>query len=138
MTSRRSFVLIVAVLASACASVPLAHPEADAAAKRFQAPPPGHANLYVFRNESFGGAVRMSINLDGMALGDTAAKTYLYTTIPAGTHTLTSKTENDSTAVIEARAGGNYFVWQEVKMGMWSARSALQLVEEERGRAGVL
>ena len=139
MTSNRAFLVVsLSVLASACASVPLAPPEADAQAKQFQAPPPGHANLYVFRDESFGGAVRMSVNLDGAALGDTAAKTYLYTPIPAGTHTVVSKSENDSTAIIEARAGESYFVWQEVKMGLWSARSALQQVAEDRGRAGVL
>ena len=139
MTCSRAFVVLpLAVLASACASVPLAAPEADARAKRFEAPPPGHANLYVYRNEGFGGAVRMSVNLDGAALGDTAAKTYLYTTIPAGTHTVVSKAENDSSAVIEARAGESYFVWQEVKMGLWTARSALQQVEAERGRAAVL
>jgi uncharacterized protein DUF2846 len=139
MTSNRAFVVVsLAVLASACASVPLAPPEADAQAKQFQAPPPGHANLYVYRNEGFGGAVRMSVNLDGAALGDTAAKTYLYTPIPAGTHTVVSKSENDSTAIIDARAGESYFVWQEVKMGLWSARSALQQVAEDRGRAGVL
>jgi hypothetical protein len=139
MTSSRTFIVLpLAVLAFACASVPLAPPEADAQAKRFQAPPPGHANLYVYRNEGFGGAVRMSVNLDGAALGDTAAKTYLYTPIPAGTHTVVSKSENDSTAIIEARAGESYFVWQEVKMGLWSARSALQMVTEDRGREGVL
>ena len=139
MTSNRAFVVVsLAVLASACASVPLAPPEKDAEAKLFPAPPPGHANLYVYRNEGFGGAVRMSVNLDGVALGDTAAKTYLYTPIPAGTHTVVSKSENDSTAIIDARPGESYFVWQEVKMGLWSARSALQQVAEDRGRAGVL
>jgi hypothetical protein len=139
MTNSRAFVVIpLAVLAFACASVPLAPAELDAKAKQFQAPPPGHANLYVFRDESLGGAVRMSVNLDGAALGDTAAKTYLYTPIPAGTHTVVSKAENDSTAVIDARPGESYFIWQEVKMGIWSARSALQQVAEDRGRAGVL
>jgi len=136
--SRGSIVLCICVLASACASVPLAPSEADAQAKRFEPPPPGHANLYVFRDESYGGAVRMSVNLDGAALGDTAAKTYLYTPIPAGVHTVVSKAENDSSAVIDAQPGATYFLWQEVKMGMWSARSALQQVQDERGRAGVL
>jgi hypothetical protein len=31
----------------------------------------------------------------------------------------------------------NYFVWQEVKMGMFAPRSLLQLVDEGKGRAGV-
>lgn len=135
---RAPWVFSLAVLASACASVQLAPVQADAAAKKFDAPPPGHANLYVYRNENFGGAVRMNVNLDGVVLGDTGAKTYLYTPIPEGVHTIVSKAENDSTSVIDARAGSSYFVWQEVKMGIWSARSALQQVEEQKGRAAVL
>lgn len=35
------------------------------------------------------------------------------------------------------QAGKNYFVWQEVKMGLWMARSALQTVDEATGRKGV-
>jgi hypothetical protein len=31
----------------------------------------------------------------------------------------------------------NYFVWQQVKMGMFAARSLLQIVDEGRGRARV-
>lgn len=138
INARVSMVLCVSALVSACASVPLAAPEADAEAKLFKPPPPGHANLYVFRDESFGGAVRMSVNLDGTALGDTAAKTYLYVPIPAGVHTVVSKAENDSSATIDAQPGGTYFLWQEVKMGLWTARSALQQVQEDRGREGVL
>lgn len=136
--NRRFVILCLSALASACASVPLAPPDADAKAKLFEPPPAGQANLYVFRDESFGGAVRMSVNLDGAALGDTAAKTYLYTPIPAGAHTVVSKAENDSSVVIEARPGATYFLWQEVKMGVWTARTALQEVQEERGRAGVM
>src|SRR5205823_15032561 len=105
-----------AVLAAACASVPLAPVEEDLAAKKFDPPPAGHANLYVYRNENFGGAVRLNVLLDGALLRDTAAMTYLYTPISPGVHTLVSKSENDSTAVIDARAGNSYFVWQEVKM----------------------
>jgi hypothetical protein len=137
MITRARFVSMLAVLASACASVPLAPPQADLAAKRFDPPPSGMANLYVYRNENFGSAVRLSVVLDGALLGDTAAKTYLFTPIAPGTHTVVSKAENDSTAVIDARAGSSYFLWQEVKMGIWSPRSALQQMEEEKGRAGV-
>lgn len=34
--------------------------------------------------------------------------------------------------------GRNYFVWQELKMGLWMARGKLQEVNEATGRAGVL
>ncbi|TMA30277.1 MAG: DUF2846 domain-containing protein [Deltaproteobacteria bacterium] len=137
MNRPAAFLLIgAAVLASGCASVPMASHEADAAAKKFEVPS-GRANLYVYRNESFGGAVRMSVQFDGAVLGDTAANVYLYTPIAPGPHTIVSKSEDDSQLTIEAKAGANYFLWQEVKMGLWAARSALQQVDDAKGRAGV-
>ena len=44
-----------------------------------------------------------------------------------------SKTEVDSTLTLDMQAGNTYFVWQEVKMGMFAARSALS-VDETKGR----
>ncbi len=128
---------VAVVLTAGCASVPMAPPAADLAAKKFE-PLPGTASLYVYRNESFGSAIRMNVALNGVLLGDTGPKTYLYTPVAPGRYVVTSKAENDSEAAIDAKAGANYFLWQEVKMGLWYARSSLQAVDELRGRAGVL
>ncbi len=125
--------VILSILASACASVPMASPELDRTAKEFRTTP-GKSNLYVFRDESMGGAVKMTVLLDGQLLGDTAAKTFLVATIPPGPHALVSKTENDARLDFTAEAGKNVYVWQEVKMGVWSARSALQLLDEASAR----
>jgi len=129
-------VLALAILASGCASVPMATPEQDTAAKTF-AVKPGKANIYVYRNETMGAAIKMPIALDGKLVGDTGAKTFLLLEVSPGSHTLVSKTENDSTLTIDAAAGRNYFVWQEVKMGMMAARSALQRVDDATGKAGI-
>lgn len=128
--------LLSAVIATGCASVPMASKEADAAAKTFQQTP-GMANLYIYRNESFGAAVKMPILLDGQIAGDTAAKTYILKSVAPGSHVVTSKTENDATLTVDAAPGKNYFIWQEVKMGAFSARSDLHLVDEATGKAGV-
>ena len=53
------------------------------------------------------------------------------------TYTVTSKAENDSSATVTIEAGKNHFLWQEVKMGVWAARSDLQVVDEATGREGV-
>ena len=128
--------LLAVVLASGCASVPMASPELDSAAKSF-AVKPGTANIYVYRNENFGAALKMPVALDGRLVGDTAAKTYLLLEVAPGPHTVVSKTENDSSVTLNAAAGHNYFLWQEVKMGLMSARSYLQEVDEATGKAGV-
>lgn len=128
--------LAAVVLASGCASVQMASPEMDSAAKSY-AVKPGTANVYLYRNEQMGAAIKMPVALNGKMVGDTAAKTYLLLQVPPGRHTLVSKTENDSTLTLDVAAGRNYFVWQEVKMGLMVARSQLQLVDEATGKAGV-
>ncbi len=55
--------VVVAGLVSGCASVPMATPEQDAAARNF-AVKPDMANIYVYRNETMGaGACQDSCRL---------------------------------------------------------------------------
>lgn len=132
------FVLILAAisLVSGCASVPMASPEQDARAKSFSVKP-GKANIYVYRNESMGAAVKMPVTLNGKPMGATGAKTFLLAEVPAGKHILVSKAENDYPLEVIAEPGRSYFVWQEVKMGFLQAQSQLHLTDEATGKSGV-
>lgn len=76
--------------------------------------------------------------LDSEILCNTTPKIYLQTEIAPGKHRLISKSENASDLDFEAIAGKIYYVWQEVKMGLWQARSQLQMMDEKTGQAGVL
>ena len=124
------------VLLSGCASVPMASLERDAAAKTYQVQP-GKANIYVYRNENLGGAIKLTLLLDGKLVGDTGPKTYYLLEVEPGLHKLLSKAENDSLLELNTEAGRNYFVWQEVKMGLWQPRTLLQQVDDATGKAGV-
>ena len=128
-------IALVALL-SGCASVPMADTKLDAAAKTFAAPA-GKAGVYVYRNETFGAAVKMDVFLDGKRLGDTVARSYFYAEVEPGTHAVMGKSENESEVRFHALAGKLYFIWQEVKMGLLYARNELKLVDEAVGRAGV-
>lgn len=125
------------LLLTGCTSVPMASVEHDTQAKTF-AVKQDKANIYLYRNESMGGAVKMDVLLDGKPVGQTAAKTYMKLEVTPGQHTLTSKAENDDVLNVNTEAGKNYFVWQEVKMGILYARSLLHLTDEQTGKAGVL
>jgi PBP1b-binding outer membrane lipoprotein LpoB len=129
-------VLAGVLVMSGCASVPMASKSADAQAKQFT-PVPDKATVYIYRNEVFGSAIKMPLLIDNMSVGDTASKTYVAKELPPGSHTITSKTEKDSSVTIDMVAGQLYYVWQEVKMGMFAAGSALHVVDEKKGRAGV-
>lgn len=129
-------VMSMALMMGGCASVPMASTSADAQAKTF-APSPDNAVLYIYRNETMGAAIKMPLLVDGVSVGDTAAHTYVRKELPPGQHTITSKTEKDATLTIDMLAGKIYYVWQEVKMGMFSARSALHQVDAQQGQKGV-
>jgi len=126
-------VILLAALVGGCVSVPMASPELDAAARSF-AVKPGKANIYVYRNEIFGTALRLPVALDGKPVGDTAINTFLLLEVSPGSHTIQSKSENGATVTINAVAGQSYYVWQEVKMG---ARAALHHVDEATGKTAV-
>jgi hypothetical protein len=128
--------LLSVVTIAGCASVPMASDEQDSKAKKF-AVPAGKSNIYIYRNESFGGAKKMSVLVDGKMVGDTVSKSYIYLTVNPGKHTVTSRAENESVLNVTTQANKNYFIWQEVKMGGWSARSLLQLVDDATGKKGV-
>lgn len=126
-----------AILFSGCASTsPKAPLQADAKAKQFTTVK-GKSNIYVYRNEFFGAAVSMPVTLDGQNVGATGAHTYLKLSTTPGNHVLTSEAENDHVLKLTTQANKNYFVWQEVKMGVISARSKLSLVSEQKGKKGV-
>lgn len=126
--------LLSTVLVTGCASVPMASQSADSVAKAYKTDS-SKANLYIYRNETFGAALKMPVTLDGAPIGETASKTYLYRQVAPGTHSITSQ-DND-TLSLNAQGGQNYFVWQEVKMGLISGGSKLHLVDEAKGKAGV-
>ena len=69
---------LVAALLTGCASVQYGDKERDAALKSFAAPSGEKAGLYVYRNESMGGAVGMEVVVDGQEIGRTGRNTFLY------------------------------------------------------------
>ena len=142
-TSRQSRVatilltLVVMVLAAGCATVPMAQKKKDTAAKTFS-PKPEKAQIYVYRNETFGSAITMVVSLDGKVMGRTGPKTFFWWEVEPGIHTIASHTENVPELPIKTEPGELYFIWQEVKMGWWAARSVLYQVDEQTGKLGVM
>jgi len=129
-------IIITICLLTGCASVPMASMQEDMRAKQFQVPP-NKSLIYLFRDEIFGAAIRMSVSIDGRTAGQTGPNTYLMWEVEPGPHLLRSFTENVSTLAIETEPGKDYYIWQEVKMGMFSAQSKLHRVDRRRGREGV-
>lgn len=128
--------LAITGLLAGCGTLHMADDQQDAARKAF-AVAPDKAGLYVYRNEHMGGMVTMKLSIDGAPAGRTGAMTYVYRDVTPGRHKLTSHAENDDSIEFDAKPGTLTFIWQEVKMGLLSARTKLHLVGEEQGRKGV-
>jgi hypothetical protein len=128
---------LLLTLGVGCASVPMASTQEDLWTKQNLRAPPGRSLIVLYRNESFGAAVKMPVMLDGRVAGQTAARVYFVWEVSPGTHQLASLTENTARLSLQADPGWTYFVWQEVKMGTWQAGSALHLVDEQTGRQAV-
>ena len=120
-----------------CATVPMGDTKQDAALKNFSRPA-DKAGVYIYRNESFGAAVKMDIAIDGRPIGQTAANTYLYKEVLPGRHVITSTAENTDSVDLDTKSGSLYYVWQEVKMGILYARTKLHLMDSVEGKKGVL
>lgn len=131
-----SMMAVGLLVLTGCASVPMASTEQDQVGKGFVSQP-GKARIYLYRNETYGAAIRMPVSFDGRTVGQSASKTYFYWDVEPGKHTLASLTENTPTLSVDAQPNNVYYVWQEVKMGAFAARSDLHLVDEAKGKKGV-
>jgi hypothetical protein len=123
------------VMLYGCASVNKAPASVDAESKQFKANA-AVSQVYVYRDETMGSAISMPVTVDGKMAGSTGPHSFFKFDLPAGSHTITSQ-DKESSLSLTTEAGKLYFVWQEVKMGAFSAGSKLQLVSEEKGKKGV-
>ena len=131
--------LTLAVLLAGCAAtVELAAPEEDLAAKRF-VPDEGEANIYVTREDQFtGSAVLFQLVVDQHVVGGIAPGTYHLIPVEPGHHTVSVTTaENQSIEEIDVEAGRSYFFEVKPQMGWFAARAEVDPLSEEEGRAAI-
>ena len=133
----KKFLIVAGLLLTmvGCASINKAPASADAESKQFK-PNANTSQVYVYRNETLGAALSMPVTVDGKLAGNTGANSFFKFDLPAGEHTITSQGDKSSLTITTV-LGKLYYVWQEVKMGILSGGSKLQIVPEEVGKKGV-
>lgn len=131
--------LFAVLLASGCASVPMAPAAQDAALKTFEAPPADKAGLYIYRNSFVGKALKKNVYVDGEFLGESADKVYFYKQVTPGPHTISTESEfSDNAFQLVTEGGLNYFIRQYIKMGVFVGGANVEVVSAEEGKKGVL
>ena len=134
-----SLTLVASSYLAGCASVPMASEEDDKARKEFSVPSQGNAGIYIYRNSSFGGALKKSVYIDGELIGETAPMTYFFKEVHVGKRKLSTESEfSENDLILDTESGKNYFVRQYIKMGVFVGGANLELVSMENGKKGVL
>jgi uncharacterized protein DUF2846 len=135
------FILTIAASSylAGCASVPMASTKEDNIKKQFSAPKNGTSGLYIYRNTSFGGALKKDVYIDGQLIGETAPMTYFYKSVNPGKHTLSTESEfSNNDLILQTESDKNYFINQYIKMGLFVGGAGLEQVSEQQGKKGVL
>ena len=131
--------LVISTYLTGCASVPMASVEKDNERKEFALPPQESAGLYIYRNSTFGGALKKTVFVDGGFVGETAPMTYFYIDVKPGIHVLSTESEfSNNDLELNTKGGQNYFVRQYIKFGVFVGGANLELVSGEEGKQGVL
>ena len=123
-------------LITGCTSVPMESKENDTVAKHFNSPSEGKAGLYVYRNGSFGAAIKKDVWVNGKCLGETAPNMFFYEEIIGGKeHKISTESEfSPNDLIIKTENGKNYFVSQYIKLGVFVGGAGLKLVDEQTGK----
>src|SRR6266496_1928799 len=131
-TAIHVFVLSAAVLLLVgCASTRQFVPMPDQS-KRIEDPSKGR--IYLMRPATIGFAVSMNVTDEGKIIGCTGPRGYLCWERPPGETRITSATESVSTVPLTVQAGGAYYIFQHLRMGLMIAGNQLEFVDEEEGQ----
>ena len=125
------FVLgIVSMLAMAgCASAPV-----NQAA---YLPPPGLANIYVFRVEGMAQTSLALVRLDGSNVGGLGPSSYMKFTVQPGRHRVSTQLSNVVSTTVNARPGQAYYIMVSTVPGFGGPGVMQNLVTDGSGPAGV-
>lgn len=132
------FILGLFLISGCAATVDLAKPELDQAAKEF-VPPADQASIYITRKDQFtGGAVLFQVVVDSEMQGAIAPGTYHWISVKPGPHVVTATSmENQASLKVDAVAGQSYFFEVKPKVGWMAARVDIIQMPDPDGRAAV-
>jgi hypothetical protein len=141
---RRSFVirnlamLAVTLALGACATVPMAGPQADEEGKRFDPPASGAGAVYVYRPGWMALAKTVDVGVAGGYHAQLASNTYFRLEGPPGPIDIVCKTDNTSDRQVNIAPGEIRYVEVAMNAGLLGPRCSVEEVSPQQGQAAVL
>jgi hypothetical protein len=99
---------------------------------------PAKGRIYVMRPASIGSAVSMGVTDGGKPIGVTGPHGYLCWERQPGDTIVTSSSESENRLSLRVEASKVYYLFQHLRMGVWVARSELELLKDENEAREVL
>jgi len=139
MYKKITFITLIVVLLSGCASVPMAQKEDSNKAKMFNTPDKGKAGIYVYRGLGLGTLLKKDIWIDGECIGETAPSMFFYKQVKGNEdHIVVTESEAlPMDLLVQTESGKNYFVKQFIIQGTLYGAAILELINEDEGKQAV-
>ncbi len=133
-----SGLILIPILFSSCASVPMAGLKEDRQGKQFQASP-DMGRIYIFRESKFaGGAVKIPVSIDGKIIGQSASGTYFAVDVLPGQHQISCFADSNSEVNITINKGELSFIEHNSTWGALLAGCEVLEVPVAEGQKEVL
>jgi hypothetical protein len=135
--ARNGLSLALLLALGACESVPMASPQEDATAKRFERPDPDRGTLYVYRRGLMAIAKNVDVSIANGPRAALAPDTYLMLVGPPGPIEVACKADNTDTKQVAIQPGETRYVEVAMQPGWWGPRCEIAEVSPDRGQAAV-
>ena len=139
MIRGKSLSLPLLFMLGACASGPIAPPQADQEAKRFDQPAPDKGALYIYRPGWLGLAKAVDVALAGGATAQLGSNTYIRLEGPPGPVEIDCRVgDNKAGRKVEIQDGQTRNVEVSMTIGRWLPGCQIAEVPPDQGRTAVL
>ena len=139
MIRGKSLSLSLLFVLGACANVPMAPPQADQDAKRFDQPAPDKGALYIYRPGVMGFAKPIDVAIVGGATAQLNSHTFLRLEGPPGPVEIDCRVgSNNAARQVEIQDGQTRYVEVSIKIGLWLPSCEIAEVPPDQGQSAVL
>ncbi|MDN3697506.1 DUF2846 domain-containing protein [Vibrio cortegadensis] len=144
MSFQKLIVTFFIIILTGCAAhAPRGDIDDELEQKQFSTPSASEVGLYIYRSQDglFNNDItsKKKIWVNGQELGGLITHSYLYIVVKEGVVSIETESEfGNNDLVFEAFGGKNYFIEQNLKMGVVVAGSELHLTYDKKGKQAVL